>query len=202
MIKIAIFASGQGSNAAKIIQHFSKNKAIVVDCIFTNRKHAGVIEHAYAANIPCFYFENQIFGDGIKPLKVLRERNVDWLVLAGFLKKIPRNILQAFPNKIINLHPSLLPKFGGKGMYGEHVHRAVIAAGEKTSGISIHLVNENFDEGKLIFQKSCPVEPNDTPKDLGKKIQKLEHNYFPQVIESEIMKSFACQESKLGQFER
>lgn len=189
MSKIAIFASGEGSNADEIIRFFkSQNLGIEVELIACNKEKAGVYKVANRNQIPVFYANNKLFSTGVAIVEELEKKKIDWIVLAGFLRKIPKAILTAYPNRIINLHPSLLPKYGGKGMYGKFVHEAVIANQEKESGISIHLVNEEFDKGKLLAQFSCSVNAEETVESLSKKIQKLEHIYFPQVI-SEYIRS-------------
>lgn len=187
MINIAILASGTGTNARQIIDRFQDNKYILVDCIITNRQKAGVIEIAESAGIPYFHFNNDRFASGQEILNFLNERGIKWIILAGFLRKIPTSIIDVFRNRIINIHPALLPKYGGRGMYGANVHEAVLLANEKESGISIHFVNENFDEGQIIFQKSCQIEKTDRIESLSKKVQLLEHRYFPQVIEDTII---------------
>lgn len=189
MVKIALLASGTGSNAAKIIQHFSNHSIIKVDCLLTNRKDAGVNQVASTNKLDGFYFSDLEFKQGNAPLKLLKRRKIDWLILAGFLKKIPKQIIAAYEKKIINIHPSLLPKYGGKGMYGNRVHQAAIDAGDKLSGISIHFVNQHFDQGEIIFQKSCEIKAEDTAESLAKRVQKLEHQYFPKVVENTILKS-------------
>ena len=165
MKKIIIFASGSGSNAENIISYFSANKEVVFPCILSNKADAYVKVRA-------------------EKLGFLKEENADLIVLAGFLLKVPEDIIKAFPNKIINIHPSLLPKHGGKGMYGMHVHEAVVADKDKESGISIHYVNENLDEGAIIFQAKVEVKPTDTPEDVAHNVHALEYEYFPKVIES------------------
>tara|TARA_R110000868_G_scaffold96065_2_gene264240 strand:+ start:869 stop:1453 length:585 start_codon:yes stop_codon:yes gene_type:complete len=188
MSKIAIFASGAGSNADRII-HFLTNKSssIKVDCILTNKKSAGIYEVAKKFEIPIFYFSNSDFAKGTVVLDFLEKREVEWIVLAGFLRKIEPVLIEAFMNKIFNLHPALLPKYGGKGMYGKFVHEAVLAAGEKESGISIHLVNSDFDKGAILFQVKCDIANGQTVEGLAEKIQKLEHDNFPQVVEDYIL---------------
>lgn len=183
MSKIAIFASGAGSNADRILQ-FTKDldSGVQVDCLLTNKKVAGIYEVAEKFDVPIFYFSNQDFLDSAKIVSLLQQRNIEWIVLAGFLRKIEAAIINAYNNKIFNLHPSLLPKYGGKGMYGKNVHKAVLEAGESESGISIHLVNSEFDKGEVIFQAKCAIEKGQTVEELAGKIQKLEHEYFPKTI--------------------
>lgn len=180
---IAIFASGAGSNAEKIIAHLENHSSIKVSLIVCNKPGAGVLGIAAANQIPTLLIEKERFFRGDAYLPELRSREIGFVVLAGFLWKVPDALVAAYSNKIINIHPALLPKYGGKGMYGMHVHEAVIAAGEKESGITIHYVNEHFDEGTPIFQATCPIEPGDTPEKLAEKIHVLEHRHFPEVVE-------------------
>lgn len=184
MKKIAIFASGSGSNAENIIIFFAKNPKIGVDSVFSNVSDAFVLERAKKYNIPTFTFNRNELKQPEFVLAKMKERGIDFIVLAGFLWLMPDSIIQAFPNKIINIHPALLPAYGGKGMYGAKVHEAVIAAKEKKSGITIHYVNEHYDDGAIIFQATCEITPQDTPDTLAAKIHELEYKYFPEVIES------------------
>ena len=181
--KIAIFASGAGSNAKKIIEHFANNSQISVGVVVCNKPEAGVLNIAAKAHIPVLIIDKEQFFRGNGYVDELKHAGIDFIVLAGFLWKIPQSLINVYRNKIINIHPALLPKFGGKGMYGSKVHEAVIAAGEKESGITIHYVDEHYDNGDIIFQASCPVLPNDTPDTLAQKIHKLEHENFSRVIE-------------------
>ena len=181
MKRIVLFASGSGSNAENIIRYFSNSRELEFPFIISNRSEAMVHERAKQLMIPSFTFKKNDFENG-KVLDFLQDNNIDFIVLAGFLLKIPDNLLEAFPNRIINIHPALLPKFGGKGMYGLHVHEAVVAAGEKESGITIHYVNENYDEGQIIFQAHCAVSPDDSPNDVAEKVHALEYEHFPRVI--------------------
>ncbi len=183
---IAIFASGSGSNAERIVEYFSDSKEINVKLFLCNNPEAGVIQRAERLNIPLVMFNRQQFKSG-EVVDILKENQIDWVILAGFLWLVPKNVVEAFPNKIINIHPALLPKFGGKGMYGHFVHEAVVENKETESGITIHLVNEHYDEGAIIFQASYPVVPTDTPEDVAKKGQVLEHKHFPEVIEKAIL---------------
>lgn len=180
MINIAILASGSGSNAENIVHYFSKSETIQVAKILSNKKDAFVLERAKNLKVPSAHFTREEFRstDFLKFLD-----GVDYLVLAGFLWLVPSYLVEAFPNKIINIHPSLLPKYGGKGMYGARVHEAVIAAKEKGSGITIHLVNERYDEGEILFQICCAIADTDTPGSLADKIHELEYKHFPKVIE-------------------
>ncbi len=181
--KIVVFASGSGSNAERIIQHFTARPHALVACVYTNNPEAYVIERAHNHNVNTRVFDRTYFlsPDGL--LEELQRESPDLIVLAGFLWKIPEPIVKAFPNKIINIHPALLPNFGGKGMYGMHVHRAVIESGGAESGITIHYVNENYDEGAAIKQVKVSITPTDTPESLAQKIHKLEHEHYPTTIE-------------------
>jgi len=183
-IKTALFASGSGSNAENIIRYFSDNHSIEFPVILSNNVNAFVHERAKNLQVPSYTFSKEDFAAGDKIVTFLRELDVDLIVLAGFMLKIPQNLIDAFPDRIINIHPALLPKFGGKGMYGDHVHKAVVAAGEKESGITIHYVNENYDEGNVIFQAKCEVTSSDSPTDVAQKVHALEYEFYPKVIES------------------
>lgn len=182
MKKIVIFASGSGSNAENIVTYFSKDKNISFPCILSNKEEAFVKVRAEKLGVPFKYFTKEEWKNG-DILRFLQEIEPDLIVLAGFLLRVPEEIISAFPAKIINIHPSLLPKHGGKGMYGMHVHEAVVADGDKESGITIHYVNENLDEGAIIFQAKCEVLPTDTPEDVAGKVHELEYKFFPEVIE-------------------
>ena len=186
MKRIAIFASGNGSNAENIVHYFSNNKYVEIVLIITNNPNAFVLERAKKLGIKSLVFDKSAFSENDEILQKMKENNINWIILAGFLLKIPKNIIKTFSNKIINIHPSLLPKFGGKGMYGDRVHQAVIDAKEQESGITIHYVNDHYDEGKIIFQAKCLVEANDSPEDLAKKIHQLEYKHFPKIIEESI----------------
>jgi phosphoribosylglycinamide formyltransferase 1 len=183
MKKLAIFSSGAGSNAARIIQHFRDHPSISVHLVVCNNPTAGVLDIARTAAIPILLIEKEQFFRGSAYVPELKAREIDFIVLAGFLWKIPTKLVQAYQHRIVNIHPALLPKYGGKGMYGRHVHEAIIAAGEKESGITIHYVDELYDHGQAIFQAKILVGPDDTPETLGKKVQHLEHTHFPRVIE-------------------
>ena len=180
---IAIFASGSGSNTENIIRYFRENEAIQVSLVLSNRSDAYVLERAHRLGVPCNVFPKEDWMAGDEILAVLQEYHIDFVVLAGFLVRVPDLLLHAYPNKIINIHPALLPKFGGKGMYGDRVHEAVVAAGEKKSGITIHYINERYDEGNIVVQAACPVLPTDSPEDVAKKVHALEYEHFPRVIE-------------------
>jgi phosphoribosylglycinamide formyltransferase-1 len=181
MQKVALFASGSGSNAENIVRYFLNNEAVSFPLIVSNKKDAYVHERAKQLEIPSYTFKKEGFENG-EVLRLLREAGIDFIVLAGFLLKVPENLLKAYPDKIINIHPALLPKFGGKGMYGSHVHEAVVANKETESGITIHYVNENYDEGQIIFQAKCEVLPTDSPDDVAAKVHALEYEHFPRVI--------------------
>lgn len=188
-VRIAILASGSGTNAEKIMAYFKSHDDIQVALVGTNRPKAGVIDRAKAFGVSTLVFSQEELESPDGLLKMFQKRGIDFVILAGFLKKIPAPILEAYPDRILNIHPALLPKFGGKGMYGERVHKAVLEAGEKESGITIHLVNAQYDEGSILFQGKCEVEPGFTAADLAKKVQLLEHQHYPKVIEDYISKS-------------
>ncbi len=186
-IKVAIFASGNGSNAENITKYFKNNDTVIIDSFYTNKPDAYVIERAKNLGIHCSYYKNSDFREGSIVLEELDKREIDFIVLAGFLLKVTENIIQKYPNKILNIHPALLPKYGGKGMYGDRVHQAVKEAGEKESGITIHYVNECFDDGEIIFQAKCEVLENDSADDIADKVHALEYKYFPEVIEKVVL---------------
>jgi phosphoribosylglycinamide formyltransferase-1 len=183
MINIAIFASGSGTNAENIIRYFANKKSAKVVVVLSNNSAARVHVRASRLQVPSFAFTRNEFAEASLIISKLEEYYVGVIILAGFMNKISERLLNAFPGKIINIHPALLPKYGGKGMYGMHVHEAVVAAGEKESGITIHYVNEHYDEGEIIFQMACPLSPTDTPEDVATKIHALEYAYYPRVIE-------------------
>lgn len=186
MIRIVIFASGSGTNAENIIKYFKKSKLISVVQVLSNKKNAKVLERANRLKISNISFDKEDFITTDLVLNSLKEK-ADFIILAGFLWKIPAKIIEAFPNKIINIHPALLPKYGGKGMYGMHVHEAIVANKEKKSGITIHFVNENYDEGGIIFQEDFDVLPTDSAEDVANKVHILEYEHFPKVIEKVIL---------------
>ena len=189
--KLAIFASGAGSNAREIIEFFNNQdnrRVATVNLVVTNNPDAGVVKIAKNEGIPVLHIAKERFFSGDNYLSDLEKKEIKYVILAGFLWKVPPAIIAAFPNRILNIHPALLPKFGGRGMYGHNVHEAVIAAGEKYSGISIHEVNEHYDEGAPIFQAQCEIDPGETPQSLSKKIQQLEHTHYPRVIKEYITK--------------
>lgn len=187
MVNISIWASGNGSNTENIIQFFQTNDKVLINHIICNNKNAGVINRAELLSTPCFIFNRREIQEEIKLLKKLEETKTDYIVLAGFLQKVPKKIIKKYHGKILNIHPALLPDYGGKGMYGMHVHEAVINSKEKHSGISIHLVDEEYDTGKLIFQSICSITPSDNAESLAKKIHKLEHLHYPEVIREYVL---------------
>ena len=180
--RIAVFASGNGSNAQRIAEYFAGSGLLEISAIYCNNPNAYVLERAMLLEIPSVVFNKDNFYNTSLVLDDLKSREMDWIVLAGFLWLIPESILKAFPQRIINIHPALLPAFGGKGMFGMKVHESVIAAGEKQSGITIHHVNELYDDGDIIFQATCQVQTGDTPEILAAKIHELEYEHFPVVI--------------------
>jgi formyltetrahydrofolate-dependent phosphoribosylglycinamide formyltransferase len=182
IINVAIFASGGGSNAQQIINYFSSSP-VKIALIVCNKPGAGVLQVAAKAGIPSLLMEKEQFFNGDNYLQALQKHHIDFIVLAGFLWKIPEALISAYPKKIINIHPALLPKYGGSGMYGRHVHEAVISNKEKQSGITIHYVDELYDHGEIIFQATCAVEENDTVETLARKVQGLEHTHYGRVIE-------------------
>ncbi len=186
--RIAIFASGSGSNAQKIMEHFKYSDAAEVSLVLSNNPEAYVLQRADNFEIPTHVFDRHDFYQTDEVVNILKRLDIDLIVLAGFLWLVPDNLLQNFPNKIINIHPSLLPKFGGKGMYGDRVHKAVLAANEEEHGISIHFVNERFDEGEIIYQARFRIEPGDTLEIIKFNGQQLEHLHYPKVIENLIKK--------------
>ena len=186
--KLAIFASGSGSNAENICNYFAESSDIKVVLICTNRQDALVVKRANKLNIPVYIFSKSELNNFVDLHKKLQNIEVDVIILAGFLLKLPTIMVDSYPNRIINIHPSLLPKYGGKGMYGSNIHKAVIKNKELESGISIHFVNQNYDEGKIILQKKCSISANESVETLIHKIHKLEHNYFPVAIEKTIKK--------------
>lgn len=186
--RIAIFASGSGSNAQKLMEHFKRNPEAEVVLILTNNPQAYVLQRADNFEVPSHIFTRHEFFETDDVIRLLKNLQVDLIVLAGFLWLIPESLLKAFPNKIINLHPALLPKYGGKGMYGDHVHKAIMDAKEEESGITIHFVNEQFDEGEIIHQSKFKIEPGDNLEMIKFKGQQLEHLHFPKVVEALLKK--------------
>ncbi len=183
MKNIAIFASGSGTNAENIIKYFANNKEIKVAIVLSNNRNVGVHGRVNKLGVPSYVFTRDEFVEGTPVIEKLAEYKVSFIVLAGFMNKISDTLLKAFPDKIINIHPALLPKYGGKGMYGMHVHEAVVSAGDKESGITIHYINEHYDEGAVIFQAKCSVLPTDTPDDVAMKVHALEYKFYPEIIE-------------------
>jgi formyltetrahydrofolate-dependent phosphoribosylglycinamide formyltransferase len=185
-VSIALFASGAGSNAQKIIDHFRGSKTVNIALIVCNKPGAGVLNIAEKEQIPVLMIEKEVFFRGNGYLDELKSAGIDFIVLAGFLWKVPATLTAAYPNKIVNIHPALLPRYGGKGMYGMHVHEAIIAAGDQESGITIHYVDNVYDNGAIIFQATCAIEPGDTPAILAEKVHQLEHAHYPRIVEQVI----------------
>lgn len=184
---IVIFASGSGSNAESIVKHFENHQDVKISMILTNNRQAGVIERAFRLGIPCLVFPTAAMQSG-KITEMLKNGHTDLIVLAGYLKLIPADFIRAFEDRIVNIHPALLPNYGGKGMYGMNVHEAVVANKESKSGITIHLVNAEYDKGEHLFQASVDILPTDTAADVQKKVLSLEHEHFPVVIENYLKK--------------
>lgn len=180
---IAIFASGTGSNAKKIVEHFKHNHNITVNLIVSNKADAPVLAMAREHGIPTLVIEREEFYGTEDILKNFNKFSIDFVVLAGFLWLVPTYLVRAFEKRMVNIHPALLPKYGGKGMYGMRVHEAVKKAGDTETGITIHYVNEQYDDGDIVFQAKCPVRPEDSPEDIAQNIHRLEHRHFPEVIE-------------------
>jgi len=187
MHQIAIFASGSGSNAQRIAEYFAHHPQIKVSLVLTNNPEAGVIDRARRLGIPVIVFTRSQFYQSDAVVEQLRFFNVDFVVLAGFLWLVPQHLIAAFPNRVVNIHPALLPAYGGKGMYGMKVHEAVVAGGERATGITIHLIDQEYDKGKIVFQAQCPITPDDSPADVARKVQALEHEYFPSIIEKLVL---------------
>lgn len=184
MLRIAILASGSGTNAQKLMDHFHGHPRIEVALVACDKHQAQVLQRAWDAHVPSYLFNGaQLRGGAL--LDELQAFRIDLLVLAGFMRLIPPELVRAYPDRIINIHPSLLPKHGGKGMYGDHVHEAVIAAGDQETGITIHLVNERYDEGRVLFQEKCPVLPGDDVAALAQRVHALEHAHYPLVVEAQ-----------------
>jgi len=181
--RIAILASGSGTNAQRLIAHFAGSAVAEVVLVGCDQPAAGVLQRAWDLGVPSYLFNGAQLRNGTVQRELLAQR-IDLVVLAGFLRLIPADMVRAFPGRIVNIHPALLPRYGGKGMYGHHVHQAVIAAREKESGITVHLVNERYDEGEHLFQARCPVLTDDTPETLAERIHALEHAHFPAVVET------------------
>ena len=188
--RMAIFASGGGSNARKIMEYFKDSTVAEVALVVSNKKNAGVLDIAREHEIPTKLIERQSFYDSTELLEELSKRDIQFIVLAGFLWLVPAYLVRSFQGRILNIHPALLPKYGGKGMYGHHVHEAVKAAGELESGPTIHFVNEYYDEGDVVFQAKCTVSPDDTAEDIAQKVLALEHTHYPRIIEQVILNTF------------
>jgi phosphoribosylglycinamide formyltransferase-1 len=186
--KIVVFASGSGTNAENIIKFFQKQPNASVVAVFSNKRSAKVLKRAHDLNVKALHFDRDALYNSYDVLHILEDINPDLIVLAGFMWIFPEDILKRFPNKIVNIHPALLPKYGGKGMYGMHVHQAIIQKQEKESGISIHYVNENYDEGEIIFQAKTDISEEDTPESLAEKIHKLEYKHFPEILQQLLQK--------------
>lgn len=189
MINLAIFASGTGSNARKILEYFQQHDQIRVGLVVSNKSTAGVLAIAESFGVPTLVVKRSTFYEGEGCLRTLNEYHIDWVILAGFLWLVPGYLLERYPGKIINIHPALLPSFGGKGMYGMHVHEAVKAAGVLETGITIHTIDEEYDRGEVLFQERVSVHPNDTAQEIAAKVLALEHRYFAEVIEKTILSS-------------
>ena len=187
MTHIALFSSGNGTNAENIARYFNKSNQIKVAIVISNKQNAFVHQRSKALNIPSYSFTSEEIMNGTQLLELLHDYSIEYIILAGFLLKIPDTLLNSFPNKIINIHPALLPKYGGKGMYGDNVHKKVIEMKDEESGITIHYVNEKYDEGEIIFQESCNILPEDTYKDVAEKVHILEYAHFPRIIEEVIL---------------
>ncbi len=190
MIRLAIFASGNGTNAQNISEYFSKHEGIVVSLIVSNNPRAFVLQRAAMLGIKTHVFNRTSFYQTEELIDDLKSYEIDFIILAGFMWLVPDYLVKAFDQRIVNIHPALLPKFGGKGMYGAFVHKAVKIAGETKTGITIHWVNDKYDEGDIIFQADCPIEPNDTVEKIAEKVQQLEYKHYPLVIESVLKKSY------------
>ncbi|HKL37013.1 MAG TPA: phosphoribosylglycinamide formyltransferase [Salegentibacter sp.] len=186
--KIVVFASGSGTNAENIIKFFQNSTNASVVAVFSNKRSAKVLKRAHDLNVKALHFDRDALYNSYDVLHILEDINPDLIVLAGFMWIFPEDILKKFPDKIVNIHPALLPKYGGKGMYGMKVHESIIKNKEKESGISIHFVNENYDEGELIFQTRIKVSKEDTPETLAEKIHKLEYKHFPEIIQQLLQK--------------
>ncbi|RYD69031.1 MAG: phosphoribosylglycinamide formyltransferase [Sphingobacteriales bacterium] len=186
--RIAIFASGSGSNAQKLMEHFKRSNDIEIALVLTNNADAYVLQRADNFEIPSHIFDKQEFYKTEEVIDLLKNLDIDFIVLAGFLWLIPQNLIAAYPGRIINIHPAILPKFGGKGMYGDHVHNAVMAAGETEGGITIHYVDENYDEGEYIYQARYKIDKGDNLEMIKFKGQQLEHLHYPKVVESLVKK--------------
>lgn len=184
MNKLALFASGSGSNVENIWKYFKNSNETEVTIVFCNNPNAFVIERCKKMGVPCEVFSRDSFYNSTHILEVLNGLNINLIVLAGFLWLIPEYLIKAFPGQIVNIHPALLPKYGGKGMYGDKVHKAVVENNEVETGITVHLVNEHFDEGEIVFQAKCKVDPDDSFSDVAEKVHRLEYAFFPKIIDN------------------
>ena len=185
-VRLAILGSGNGTNAQQITEYFAHRNDVEISCIIYNVRDAYIATRAQKLGVEARYFGRHDFYDSTAVLDYLHQKAIDWVILAGFLWLVPDNILEAFPQRVINIHPALLPAYGGKGMYGHHVHEAVVANGERESGITIHIVDNHYDRGTILFQSRCPVAPDDTADTLAAKIHLLEKEHFPRVIDQTI----------------
>ncbi|CAN5463720.1 phosphoribosylglycinamide formyltransferase [soil metagenome] len=187
--RLAIFASGFGSNADAICEYFKDHSSVKVELILCDRKEAGVFKVAQNHQVPSIYLDPLLIKNPDAIVNILKEHQITFIILAGFLKLIPKEMVEVYRGRIINIHPALLPKFGGKGMYGSKVHEAVAAAGETETGITIHEVNEHYDEGDIIFQAKTAIEVSDSPQRIAEKIHALEKDFFPRIIEQQLLKA-------------
>lgn len=187
-VRIAFFASGTGSNAKAVLDRLRPHSELVPALMLSDRKDAGALEIARREGFPCRVLSAEERKDGELLCSLLREQDIHLIVLAGYFKKIPPELIEAYRDRILNIHPALLPDFGGKGMYGLNVHEAVLKAGKEKSGITVHLVDEHYDNGAVLLQKECPVLPDDTPESLAERVKALEHEYYPQVVLEEAVK--------------
>lgn len=185
--RVAIFASGSGSNAMNLINYFEGHSEIEIAFVLTNNSSAGIIEKVKSIGMEMIELDNEDVASSEVLISICEDANIDWIVLAGYLRLIPGDFIDRYENRMINLHPALLPKYGGKGMYGQHVHKAVVEQGERESGITIHFVNKEFDEGRIIAQFTCAVHPEDNASDVDRKIRILEQSYLPVVVEKSIL---------------
>lgn len=180
--RIAVFASGSGSNAERFFEYFKDSPVAEVALVCCNNPDAYVLERAKKHEVPSWLFTNQELKEAVPVVQKLKEEAIDFVVLAGFLRLIPAALVAAYPDRIVNIHPALLPKWGGKGMFGSRVHESVVKAGDLETGITIHFVNNQYDEGNIIFQARCPVAPEDGPEEVAQKVHKLEHEHYPRVV--------------------
>lgn len=187
MHRLTIFASGSGTNAENIIRYFRNDSRIRVSCVCANRPDAYVIQRAGRHGIDVLVFTRDDFYKSGKVIDYLEQKQIDWIILAGFLWLVPEALIQKYPNRILNIHPALLPKYGGKGMYGSSVHKAVIENHETQSGITIHLIDREYDKGSILFQATCPVYPGESPDQLAERVHQLEYEYYPRIIEKAVL---------------